>query len=174
MMGPIEYALIAVGAVLFILIAVIVIRTLAFKPHERFTPDDREIEFDRARALENLRELVMCRTISSYDPKEEDDAEFERLVNLLPKLYPSFTEKCPLIRFDGRALLFKWEGETHDAPSVMMSHYDVVPVNEDDWDKPPFDGVIEDGVLWGRGTLDTKATMASALFAAPSPLTSAL
>ena len=165
-MGALGYVLISLGAILLSFILVIVIRALTFSPKAIFTPDEGEVSFDSERALMNLRELVMCKTVSSYNPEDEDDEEFEKFVSLIPRLYPHFAKKCPLIRFDGRGLLYKWEGKSHDAPSVMMSHYDVVPANEKDWDKPPFAGIVEDGVLWGRGTLDTKATLASAIFAA--------
>ena len=81
-----------------------------------------------------------------------------RLIALLPALYPSVWKTCPLQRFEGRGLLFHWKGKTDGDPAVLMAHYDVVPVEEDNWQKPAFDAIIEDGVLWGRGTLDTKAT----------------
>jgi len=46
---------------------------------------------------------------------------------------------------------------TDDKPSLMFgpSHVDVVPVeDENKWSVPPFDGVVKDGCVWGRGALD--------------------
>ncbi len=147
-------------------LAVILVRTLLFRPYRTESVEAASLEFDREAATEALRALVRCRTVSRYDREEEDDAEFEKLVSLLPELYPNVIAVCPLRRFDGRALLFHWKGREAGHASVMMSHYDVVPVDEEGWRKPPFDGIIEDGVLWGRGTLDTKVTMNAVLSAA--------
>lgn len=40
---------------------------------------------------------------------------------------------------------------------VLLHHVDVVPADGDAWTTPPFTAVARDGMLAGRGTLDTKA-----------------
>ena len=146
--------------------AVIIGRTLAFKPQKQPKTVDEEAGFDREKAISNLQTLVRFKTVSNADPSLEDDGEFEGLINKLPELYPKVFETCEFMRFPDRGLLFRWRGKEEGAPSVLMAHYDVVPVNEDMWEKPPFDGILEDGVLWGRGTLDTKVTFNGVLYAA--------
>lgn len=153
-------------AALVLLIAVILVRTLSFKPKANAEVMENEEIFDGDKTVENLRELVRCKTVSYKDGLLEDDAEFEKLISLLPSLYPNVFEKCTFERLPDRALLFKWSGREKGAPAVLMAHYDVVPVNEDGWEKPPFDAVLEDGVVWGRGTLDTKVTFNGVLSAA--------
>lgn len=155
-----------IAAVLVVLIAVILIRTALFKPAKEEGGAPEPIEFDKDRAVSNLQALVQCKTVSNYDPALEDDAEFEKLIGLLPKLYPTVCEKLEFSRFPNRGLLFHWTGKTPGDPAVMMAHYDVVPVNEELWVKPPFEGIIEDGILWGRGTLDTKVTFNGVLTSA--------
>ena len=156
---------IILGAVLLFL-AVLVVRALMFKPRPARPVDETPVSFDTDGAVSALQKLVQCKTISYNDSALEDDAEFQKLIDLLPGLYPKVFEICSLLKLPDRALLFHWKGKRHDAPAVLMAHYDVVPVQEDMWEKPPFAGIIEDGVLWGRGTLDTKVTFNGALYAA--------
>ena len=49
-----------------------------------------------------------------------------------------------------------------DGPSVMLSaHLDMVAAGDaDEWEYPPFDGVIADGYLHGRGAMDIKGPLA--------------
>ena len=161
------YALsILIPLALIIFLAVILIRAVAFKPKPQPKADPTPVDFDKNAAVESLRELVKCKTVSYMDPTLEDDAEFEKLISKLPALYPHVFEVCEFTRLPDRGLLFRWKGKTEGAPAVLMAHYDVVPVDESGWDKPAFDGVIEDGCLWGRGTLDTKGTVNGVLFSA--------
>lgn len=155
-----------IGALLVILVLVLVIRALAFVPEKREIEKVAPIFINNEKAVSDLAEMIKCKTVSSNDKSLEDESEFERFVALLPKLFPLVYEKCTLENPSDRSLLFKWEGKCHDAPTVLMSHYDVVSVVEEDWEKPPFDGVQENGVLWGRGTLDTKGTLNGILQAA--------
>ena len=152
--------------ILLVLIAVILARTLMFTPKKTEDRERPPVEQDRDASIRNLAELIKCKTVSYYDASLEDDAEFEKLVGKLPELYPNVCKTCTLQRFDGRGLLFRWQGRAQGEPAVLMAHYDVVPVEEENWSKPPFEAIIEDGVMWGRGTLDTKVTFNGILSAA--------
>jgi acetylornithine deacetylase/succinyl-diaminopimelate desuccinylase-like protein len=45
-------------------------------------------------------------------------------------------------------------------PLLLQGHVDVVTTALQKWQHPPFDGVLEDGYVWGRGALDMKAGVA--------------
>ena len=147
-------------------LAVLIIRAMAFKPQSEAPVNAVPETLDEQKAIDHLQSLIRCKTVSYRDKVLEDNAEFEKLEALLPQLYPNVCKTCELIKPDPRALLFRWKGQSSAQPGVLMAHYDVVPVNESDWQKPAFDGIIENGVLWGRGTLDTKGTFNGVLEAA--------
>ena len=155
-------------AVLVAFIAVVAVRTIRFRPKPQPEVTKEEIAFDRDTAVDSLAQLVRCKTVSYNDHSLEDEGEFQKLISLLPTLYPNVFAACTFRQLPDRALLFRWPGKQAGDPAVMMAHYDVVPVNEEKWDKPPFAGIIEDGILWGRGTLDTKVTFNGILSAANS------
>jgi acetylornithine deacetylase/succinyl-diaminopimelate desuccinylase-like protein len=58
------------------------------------------------------------------------------------------------------------EGSDPTAPTLLlMGHTDVVPANEDGWQRDPFGAELVDGEIWGRGAVDMlnlTATMAVA------------
>ena len=153
-------------ALLVILIAVVLIRAAAFNPKDEKRAETVPVEYNEEHAIETLRQMVMCRTVSHYDWDEVDESELEKFRQLLKDRFPKLNETCELRRFARTGDLYRWKGKSEGNPTVLMSHYDVVPVDEDQWDKPPFDGIIEDGVLWGRGTLDNKNTLCGIMEAA--------
>lgn len=153
-------------AVVLLFVLVLLIRTLTFKPISEFKPLENNEIFDGDKVTENLQKLVQCATVSHNDHSLENEKEFEKFVALLPDLYKNVYKTCTRTTLPDRALLFKWEGKNHDTAAVMMAHYDVVPVNQNDWEKDAFSGIIEDGVMWGRGTLDTKVTFNGIMSAA--------
>ena len=55
-----------------------------------------------------------------------------------------------------------------NAPAVMLSsHLDVVDIGDiDSWEHPPFDAVVADGFLHGRGAMDIKGPLAIQTYAA--------
>ena len=117
-------------AVLAVLILVILARTLAFRPKEQKEEKPVSVDYDSKAAVDALGQLVRCKTVSFYDKSLEDEEEFQKLIALLPELYPNVTENCPLIKLPDRGLLYRWQGREPGAAAVLMAHYDVVPVDE--------------------------------------------
>jgi len=51
-------------------------------------------------------------------------------------------------------------GEGRAAPILLYGHVDVVTTEHQQWTHPPFDGVVVDDYVWGRGALDMKGGVA--------------
>ncbi len=50
-------------------------------------------------------------------------------------------------------------------PMLLHAHSDVVPTTGQQWSVPPFEGLIRDGHVWGRGAIDMKGGLAMMLAA---------
>ena len=57
-------------------------------------------------------------------------------------------------------LIARLPGDGRAAPLLLQGHVDVVTTAGQRWTQPPFEGVLVDGEIWGRGALDMKAGVA--------------
>ncbi len=148
-----------IPALIILFLAILVIRALMFNPQKQEKKQAEEITFNKEKAVEDLRQMVMCKTVSNINSELEDKAEFEKFKKLLIDNFPNINKTCTLTYMGKSGILYHWKGKTDKDPAILMSHYDVVPVTQELWEKDAFAGIIEDGVLWGRGTIDTKNTL---------------
>lgn len=125
-------------------------------------------------AAERLAEAVRFRTISYQQAEAIDYGEFERLNAFLRREFPQVFSQLQVETVNGYSLLIRWPGSRPDLkPVLFTAHTDVVPIEpgtEGDWAHPPFDGVIADGRVYGRGTLDDKVGVLGLLEAAEALL----
>jgi acetylornithine deacetylase/succinyl-diaminopimelate desuccinylase-like protein len=102
-------------------------------------------------ATRYLQEYVRIQTVNPPG-NEIEGAEF------LGKIFEK--ESVPYQLFEpspGRgSILATLRGNGKQKPILLLSHIDVVPVEKGRWEVDPFAGVIKDGYLYGRGTLDDK------------------
>lgn len=111
-------------------------------------------------AAERLQQAVRFKTVSNSDPSKMDMEEFARFNEFLVTAYPAAHGVLQRELVPPCSVVYTWKGSDAKArPVLMISHTDVVPVEEDQLDKwahGPFSGDIADGFIWGRGTLDDK------------------
>ncbi|MFH1880984.1 MAG: M20/M25/M40 family metallo-hydrolase [Bacillota bacterium] len=150
---------------------VLVVRALLFRPRGRQAVPALEVTVDTARAVDNFCEMIKCRTISYDDRSLQDEREFEKFRALLDARYPAIAAKCEKHLVGPAGVIYHWKGRGGQTPWVLMSHYDVVPVEHSMWSEDPFGALNRDGEIWGRGTIDTKSTLLGVMEAAETLLT---
>ena len=124
-----------------------------------------EVEKNEAYIIDILKQIIAVDT--SVPPGEN----YEKLIDIVIPEFKEFgfvTEKVILPEKKVKQMPWPLTGERvnlvatlkNDQPGVSVyAHMDVVPVGEP-WTRDPFGGEVEDGKLYGRGTLDMKGAIA--------------
>jgi len=120
--------------------------------------DDEEI----ASSIKRLTSLVQFPTVSSLGPSNGAyDAcakwilhELEHVVGIWGFILEESKLNKPIV-------IGIWEGIDTTLPGILLnSHYDVVPVVNEKWTVPAFEGLIQNNRIYGRGTQDMKCVCA--------------
>jgi len=159
--------LLAAVALLVLLIAVIAARTALFTSVQ-LAPQPREVlAVDHEKAVERFAKSITFKTISYQIPWEFRGSEFTDFHAYLAASFPAAHAAMQREVVSDYSLLYTWPGSDPAlAPIVLLAHMDVVPVDAgsaEAWTHPPFDGVVADGRVWGRGALDDKSSVMAIL-----------
>lgn len=156
-----------VAAIVLVVGAGMALRTLALRPQPPLAAAIEALPLDEAALAEGLAQALRIRTISHAEDAAIDDAAFAAFHALLAERYPRVHAQLEIERVGAWSLLLRWGGrDAAQKPALFAAHLDVVPVEpgtEARWTHPPFDGVIADSYVWGRGALDDKSSLLAQL-----------
>ena len=150
------YIILGLLGVLLLLVLIAVIRTLLSPKKTSAWEPKRDPAREQAYA-ETLAKLVRYETVSKKGETQRE--KFLGFHKLLAEQFPLVHANLEKIEIDG-SLLFHWKGKSDTRPLVLMGHQDVVPA-EGQWEHAPFSGDIENGRVHGRGSADTKCSVAA-------------
>jgi len=115
----------------------------------------RMVEESTDELVELHQALVRIPTVNTGAPDSGNEIEVCRLLEerFQADGIPTLTlESAP-----SRGSLLAYIGDQAKPRLLLMSHIDVVPVDESRWKLPPFSGQIVDGKVYGRGSDDAKS-----------------
>jgi len=113
------------------------------------------IQDEAVRLLQSLIRFESVNPPGNETPAAEFVADELRAVGYQPTLL----ESAP-----GRGnVIARLPGDGSAPPLLLFGHLDVVPVEPEHWTYPPFEAVMADGFIWGRGALDMKNIVATQL-----------
>ena len=113
---------------------------------------------DKEYYAEGLARMVRCKTVSVKG--QSAGQPFSDMKAVMRELFPHVFSTLEYTEFSG-SMCLRWKGKESLDPVMFMAHQDVVEA-DGDWNHSPFAGEIEDGRVWGRGTLDTKCSLYAA------------
>ncbi len=116
-------------------------------------------EDNKSRFLNELLELIKLPSVSA-DPKFRDDV-FETAEWLKKKMINAGADNVEICPTAGYPIVYGEKIIDPDLPTILVyGHYDVQPADPYDlWDSPPFEPVIKDNKIYGRGACDDKGQM---------------
>jgi carboxypeptidase PM20D1 len=147
-------------AIVVVLVAVLLFNTFSFHS-KQINADPVPLYKTDDAVIQRLSQSIQFKTISFQDSGKMDTAQFNGLHRFLKTSFPLIDSLLTLEKINNYSLLYKWQGSNPTLkPILLMAHQDVVPVDPltlPGWAHPPFDGVIKDGFVFGRGALDIKS-----------------
>ncbi|MEM9822383.1 MAG: M20 family peptidase [Bacteroidota bacterium] len=146
--------------VLVVVLGTLLFNTLNYSSHQvAYAPIEKIQISDQV--IERLAASIRIPTVS-YETHVDTAAmlDLHRLLDSQFVLIDSLLEKEVVNEF---SLIYHWPGKNQNLqPILLIAHLDVVPVEEESkkaWAVPPYSGVVKDGFIWGRGTLDDKVSV---------------
>lgn len=137
------------------------------KPAAMGIPPSQSLVGDTsALAREAQQWLVELLKIDTTNPPGNEQAAAKYIAGILTKegITPELLDVAP-----GRsAVVARLRSSAVPNPSralLLVAHMDVVGVDRSKWTVDPFAGLIKDGYLWGRGSIDDKSMLAANLAA---------
>jgi succinyl-diaminopimelate desuccinylase len=114
--------------------------------------ETRPLAVSVERCEELLGQLVRLRSVVGEDTKAHSWVTTRlRELGFTVELYAVEGRKAPLV-------LGVLEGEGHEPGVLFDAHYDTVHARPEDWTRDPWGAQVEDGVLYGRGAVDSKGS----------------
>ena len=117
------------------------------------------IENNRDRFLEELFELIR---IPSVSLKEENKPDMIKAAELIKThLIKAGADRAELFTTEGNPIVYGEKIISDKVPTILVyGHYDVQPAEPFElWHTPPFEPVVRDGKIWGRGADDDKGQL---------------
>jgi carboxypeptidase PM20D1 len=151
--------------ILLILAAILVFRATTTFHDQQLEPATGigGINLDQSAAVQRFSRALTYPTISYDDRSNFDAGAFRDFHAFLESAYPLMHEQASKTLVSDYSLVYRLPGSDPSLqPVLYMGHMDVVPIEEitrDEWTHPPFDGVVDDGIIWGRGSVDDKFTV---------------